>query len=88
MSAPETRPAVIRAIRALAHRLRPITSIQDPERFAADFLQALIDEGWRPPLPTPPPRRQPGTGHPPSDEFRQARAKFHQPTTPEDQHHA
>ncbi len=51
MTDPEITHQEQRAATALANRLRPwATAMQDPDKFAADFIAALRTEGWCPRL--------------------------------------
>jgi ATP phosphoribosyltransferase regulatory subunit HisZ len=72
----EIQAAVDRAVTELARRLRPwAVAMADPEAFAAAFIAAMREEGWRPPLRRPLAHRR-GTGAPPdrhADELAKAR---------------
>ena len=66
MTDPELQPAVDQAVRELARRLRPVTTLRNVEAFAATFVADMRTEGWRPPLRPRPATRQLGTGVPPT----------------------
>lgn len=73
----EIQAAVDRAVTELARRLRPwAVAMADPEAFAAAFITAMREEGWRPPLRPGPdwraPRRRPAG---PNDEYLNAKAR-------------
>lgn len=71
---PERDPDVQReidvAVRELARRLAGWAGgMQDPERFAREFFEAMLTaQTWRP-IPKPAPLRQAGTGTEPPAEF-------------------
>jgi hypothetical protein len=51
---PDLTAAENAAIRELAARLRPVTTLRDPDHAAADYVAWLRQAGWRPPLPAQP----------------------------------
>jgi hypothetical protein len=59
---PDVQHQIDRAIRALASRLRPWAgAMQDPDAFAARYVEDLYAEGWR---PWPRPRSVTAQGEP------------------------
>jgi hypothetical protein len=66
------------AVDALVYRLANRQPGTDDEPFAMEYVQALIGRGWRPTNARPAPvwQRPSGSGRPPTDEWRQARAEL------------
>jgi hypothetical protein len=66
------------AVDALVHRLANRGPGTDDEPFAMEYVQALIGRGWRPTNARPAPawQRSSGSGQPPTEEWRRARAEL------------
>jgi len=78
MTDPIIEAAIDRAVDRLARRLALVSPLKDPEAAARAFLDELMDgpDRWRP-VPLPPGHRPPGTGAPPTPEFRRVLAELH-----------
>lgn len=69
-----TARAITRAQQALVHRLSTWDG-HDPETLAAEYVTALMGDGWRPTEARPGQRPTRAGGDNPTDEYRQARAE-------------